>query len=139
MIQSLIDEPTVILHASCVIDDNFTMKKSSRKFELLPCGLEITVYGSFEIFDEIGDWFQGHDIYLQDPRSCHIEVKYCNPQRLSADDIHTCPPLSEVVPKRSFINLQDISLRPDPLDILSSHTELEETPQPLVIRATLQK
>ncbi|KAF8856920.1 hypothetical protein BDZ45DRAFT_715184 [Acephala macrosclerotiorum] len=139
MIQGLIDEPTVTLHVSCVIDDKPTAKKPSRKFELLPCVLEITVYGSLEIFEEIGTWFQGHEIYLQDPRSCHMEVKYYNPQRLSAHDLDTCPLLSKVVSNRSVLDLQDITQRPDPLDILSSHVDLEETPQPSVIRAALKR
>lgn len=139
MIQGLIDEPTVTLHVSCVIDDKPTAKKPSRKFELLPCVLDITVYGSLEIFEEIGTWFQGHEIYLQDPRSCHMEVKYCNPQRLSAHDLDTCPLLNKVVSNRSVYDLQDITQCPDPLDILSSHVDLEETPQPSVIRSALKR
>ncbi|KAH8648716.1 P-loop containing nucleoside triphosphate hydrolase protein [Tricladium varicosporioides] len=130
MIQGLIDEPTVTLHVSCVVDDKPTAKKPSHKFELLPCVLEITVYGSLEIFEEIGTWFQGYEIYLQDPRSCHMEVKCCNPQRLSAHDLDTCPLLSKAVATRSVLDLQDIVQRPDPLDILSSHIDLEESPQP---------
>ncbi|KAE8445744.1 hypothetical protein EG329_012923 [Mollisiaceae sp. DMI_Dod_QoI] len=139
MIQGLIDEPTVTLHVSCVTDDKSTAKKPSRKFELLPCVLEITVYGSVEIFEEIGIWFQGHEIYLQDPRSCHMEVKYYNPQRLSAHDLDTCPLLSEIVLHGSVLDLQSITQRPDPLDILSSHVDLEEAPQPSVIRTALKK
>lgn len=139
MIQGLIEEPTVTLHVSCVIDDKPSGKKLSGKFDLLCCILEITVYGSLDIFEEIGTWFQGHEIYLQDPRSCHMEVKYCNPHRLSAHDLDACPLLSKVVPDRSVLDLQDITRRPDPLDILSSHIDLEETPQPSVIRTAMKR
>jgi hypothetical protein len=139
MVQGLIDEPTVTLHVACKVDDKSTAKKPSRKFDLLPCVLEITVYGSLEIFEEIGDWFQGHGIYLQDPRSCHMEVRYCNPQRLSAYDLETCPLLHAVVSSGPVSELQDIAQRRDPLDILSGHLDLEETPQPSVIRTILKR
>ncbi|RFU25502.1 hypothetical protein B7463_g10832, partial [Scytalidium lignicola] len=109
MIQGLIDEPTLTLHISCVIGDKPAAMKPSRSFALLPCILEITVYGPLEIFEEIGAWFQGQEIYLQDPRSCHMEVKYCNPQRLSAHDLETCPLLSEFVSNRSVHQKQALT------------------------------
>lgn len=139
MIQGLIDEPTVTIYVSCLVDNKSKAKNPSRRFELLPCVLEITVYGPLEISDEIGDWFQGHGIYLQDPRSCHMEVKYCNPQRLSASDFDACPLLGDIVLDVSTLDLQDITNRRDPLDILSGHTDLAETPQPSMIRTILKR
>jgi len=71
---------------------------------------------------------------------CHLDVRYSNPQRLSSDDLDSCPLVSEVVSITSrIVHLQDVTERPDLLDILSSYVELEETPQPAVIRAVLKR
>ncbi|RDW71008.1 hypothetical protein BP6252_07571 [Coleophoma cylindrospora] len=139
MIQGLIDEPTLTLHITCMTNEKPAAKKHSRRFEPLSCVLEITVYGPLEIFEDIGTWFQGHEIYLQDPRSCHMDVRYCNPQRLSAHDLDSCSFLSEVVPKFSVLDLQDVTHRDDPLDILSSRDDLEEALQPSIIQVSLKR
>jgi hypothetical protein len=140
MIQGLLDEQALDLHISCTIDGEPTAKKLTRSSVLLPCLLDITVYGPLELFEEIGTWFQEYEVYLQDPRMCHLDVRYCNPQRLSSDDLDSCPLVSEVVGKASrLVQLRDIAEQPDLLDILSSHADLEETAQPTVIRTVLKR
>lgn len=140
MIQGLLDEQALDLHVSCTLDSESSARKSSRNSVQLPCTLDITVYGPLELFEEIGSWFQEYEVYLQDPRVCHLNVKYSNPQRLSSDDLDSCPLVSEVVSQTSrLVHLQDIMERPDLLDILSSYVELEETPQPAAIRAVLKR
>ncbi|RFU25005.1 hypothetical protein B7463_g11336, partial [Scytalidium lignicola] len=100
---------------------------------------QITVYGPLELFEEIGSWFQDYEVYLQDPRACHLDVRYCNPQKLSSDDLDSCQLLSQVI-SQIFMSahLQDITQRPSLLDILSSNVDLEETSQPRAIRTTLK-
>jgi hypothetical protein len=140
MIQGLLDEQVLDLHVSCTLDGEPTTRKSSRSSAQLLCVLDITVYGPLELFEEIGNWFQEYEVYLQDPRVCHLDVRYCNPQRLSSDDLDSCPLVSEVISQTSrLVHLQDITERPDLLDILSSHIELDETPQPAVIRTVLKR
>ena len=140
MIQGLLDEQTLDLHVSCTLDSEPAARKSSRSSVQLACVLDITVYGPLDLFEEIGTWFQEYEVYLQDPRVCHLDVRYSNPQRLSSDDLDSCPLLSEVVSQASrLVHLQDVMERPDLLDILSSHIELEETPQPAVIRTVLKR
>ena len=75
MIQGLLQEKTLTLSTSCSIDTVPTAGKKTRKVAQLSCILEITVYGPFELFDEIGSWFEEYEIYLQDPRDCHLNVK----------------------------------------------------------------
>jgi hypothetical protein len=68
------------------------------------------------------------------------DVKYCNPHRLSVEDIGSCVLVSTCVSQNlKLSNLQDIGYRPDFLDILSSHADLEETSQPKAVRTSLQR
>ena len=140
MIQGLLDEPTLMLFASCILDGELTTRKSSRSSVPWPCVLDITVYGPLDIFDEIGSWLQEYDVYLQDPQVCHLDVRYCNPHRMSSDDVDSCPLLSEIVSQISgLIHLDDITERPDLLEILSSRINLEESQQPTAVRTALKR
>ncbi len=140
MIQGLLEENSLQLFVTCAVDAEPTVRKSSRAISQLPCTLDITVYGPRDLLEEIGDWFQEYDVYLQDPLLCHLDVKYFNPHKLSADDIDSCPMVSDVVRQVSrSLQLQDVADRPDLLDVLSNGSELEETEQPAVIRPALKK
>ncbi|OTA67438.1 hypothetical protein K449DRAFT_365300 [Hypoxylon sp. EC38] len=140
MIQGLLDEPTLNLHVNCVLNLQPTKSKSFRTSKLLPCTLEVTVYGPLELYEEIGSWFQEYEIYLQDPRICHLDLRYCNPQRLSSDDLGSCPFVSEVIGLTSSLILsQHVAEQTDILDILDNSTDLAETPQPEALRATLKR
>lgn len=140
MVQGLLDDKTLALFTSCTITDPRMTKKGSKSSILLDSTLEITVYGPLELFEEIGSWFDEYGVYLQDPRECHLDVRYCNPQRLSSDDIASCPSVLEAVDKTSrSISLQDIPERPELLDVLSSHVDIPETPQPSVILGNLKR
>ncbi|KAK3940959.1 SNF2 family N-terminal domain-containing protein [Diplogelasinospora grovesii] len=141
MIQGLLDENSLHLFTTCSIEgEAIPSRKPGRVLPQLPCTLNITVYGPKDLFDEIGSWFQEYDIYLQDPLVCHLDVRYCNPQRLSADDIDRCPNVSEVIRKSSgLLQLRDLSERPDLLEVLSSSNDLEESSQPSAISTELKR
>lgn len=98
------------------------------------------MYGPVDLFEKIGIWFQEYGQYLQDPRTCHHDIQYWNPHRLSSDDFESCSLLSEVISQKvesSFF--QSITEGPDTLDILSNTLDLEEATQPLAIQTTLQR
>ncbi|KAI0883701.1 SNF2 family N-terminal domain-containing protein [Annulohypoxylon maeteangense] len=140
MIHGLLEEQTLELHVNCVLNTHSAKTKSFRKSKLLPCILEITVYGPLDLYDEIGSWFQEYEIYLQDPRICHLDVRYYNPHRLSSDNLESHTLVSEVINKNlALIPLQHVVEQTDMLDVLSNSADLEETPQPEAIRATLKK
>ncbi|KAI0840035.1 SNF2 family N-terminal domain-containing protein [Hypoxylon sp. FL0890] len=140
MIQGLLEEQTLDLRVNCTLNVQSTKSKSFRNSKLLPCTLEITVYGPLELYKDIGSWFQEYDIYLQDPRICHLDVRYCNPQRLSSDNLESCPLVSEVISMTSsLVPSQYVAGQTDMLDILSNNGDLEETPQPEAIKATLKR
>lgn len=136
MIQGLLDVPEVSLSVSCVPT---TTGKKARLNESTPCELEITICGDLELFDEVGRWLQDFEVYLQDPRLCHLDVKYCNPHRLSFVDIMSCPMVSAVVERVPGLLLQKISERPSLLDTISNAIDLEEAPQPSVIKSKLKR
>ncbi|QPC80249.1 hypothetical protein HYE68_011001 [Fusarium pseudograminearum] len=142
MIQELLDETYLELHASCIVDSFQTLnaQKQSRGPLTISCSLEISVYGPLNIFEELGTWFEHYQVYLQDPRECHREARYCNPHRLSTDDISACPLLSDVISQSSHsLQLELITQQSGLLDELCSHQNLEEAPQPSVIKRELKR
>lgn len=141
MIQGLMEESTLELQLSCSIDVTNAPSKSKKVFLQRPCSLTIIVYGPFELFKEIGGWFQEYNVYLQDPVNANkSDLKYCNPHRLSAEDMASCPMVSELVSQKPrLIGFEEIRDRPDFLDMLSSHAELPEAPQPTTIRTDLKR
>ncbi|KAI8721575.1 Helicase ATP-binding domain-containing protein [Fusarium sp. LHS14.1] len=122
MIQNLLEDETLDLYVSCTIPDSQGPTQQKTRSIPLQCTLEITVYGPSDIFDEIGEWFEEYQVYLQDPRECHINAKYYNPHRLLLMNF----PLS--IPQQK-----------DLLDDLDSQDDLEETAQPTVIKRILRK
>lgn len=138
MLQLLLEEQTMLIKVSCRPDDVSTSRKSAQSFLLLPCTLEVTVYGTQDLLDEdIGVWFQDYDVYLQDPQVFHFEARYCNPQKLESVDLNCCPMVSDVVSKKPGLVMLDIEARPGFLDALTNQIELEEAPQPRALRTDL--
>jgi SNF2 family DNA or RNA helicase len=139
MVQGLLDEKTLQLYTLCTVNTSSTTKRSELGAQTL-CSLEITVFGPWELCASIGLWFQDYDVYLQDPRTCFMDVKYCNPHKLASDDLEACLTLSEVTSRKfGFGYMQDISARPDLLDLLAGQNDLDEAPTPSIIQARLQK
>ncbi|KAI1742970.1 SNF2 family N-terminal domain-containing protein [Xylaria scruposa] len=140
MIHGLLQEDTLELFVSCYTNKKPSVLNQTSRFISLPCILEVTIYGPFELLEEIGDWFQEQDIYLQDPRSCHLDVRYCNPHKLSTGKLELCPLLSEITTKEARImEMQTISSGPSFLDALKSRDNLCEAHQPSAIRSALKK
>ncbi|KAF2108636.1 SNF2 family N-terminal domain-containing protein [Lophiotrema nucula] len=139
MLQGLLDDETIVIHACCTIARDSTAQEHC--FRQTLCVLELTIYGPFDLLDEIGDFFQAYDVYLQDPRDCHRDVKYCNPHRLFSSDWHSCLLLSDFLSTTTLglAHLEDVTERVDLLDIISSQDHLEEADQPRLIAAALHR
>ncbi|CAI6339364.1 unnamed protein product [Periconia digitata] len=126
MIAGLLSESTLDLYASCT-PEVAHMQRHQTGLTQIPCILDITVYGPMELFDEIGDWFQDYEVFLQDPRTCHRDVKYFNPHRLSSDKSQSGMLVSQVIAQAStLVNFQEIHERPDLLELISGQEDLEE-------------
>lgn len=141
MIQGLLEESSLDLEVSCSIVAPNSSACPGRSIAQVSCSLAITLYGHFVLFDDIGTWLEEYHIHLQDPITVgKQDVKYCNPHRLSVEDINSCVLVSTCVSQNSDLgNLQTIEDRTDFLDVLSSHAELEEASQPEAVRTSLQK
>ncbi|KAH7012301.1 SNF2 family N-terminal domain-containing protein [Microdochium trichocladiopsis] len=135
MIQSLLEEPDLSLHARCYPDE----QSGTRKSVIQQCTIDITVCGPFSQLDEVGTWFQDYEVYLQDPRHCHQNVRYCNPHRLSSSDLDSCPWLSDYVSDKTVLEFEEITDRRDVLDVFSTRKDLEEADQPAAILTALKK
>lgn len=138
LLNGLLDDETILLHASCTVAlDDIAQEKP---FQQLPCSLELTIYGPIDLFRDIGEWFQAYDVYIQDPRECHQNVKYCNPHRLCADDWQSCPLLADfLLSNHGSINLENLPERTDLLNIISGQDHLQETIEPTLLAATLHR
>lgn len=145
MIHGLMDESSLELEVSCSFNETDASLKPDKVYIQRLCSLAITVYGPFELFDEIGSWFQDYNIYLQDPviESIHTssqDAKYCNPHRLSVQDLVSCSLVSELALQNSKLaGFEELVDRPDFLDILSTHADLPETQQPTAVRTNLKR
>lgn len=113
---------------------------SNRRPGQVSCALTITLYGPVDMFEEIGEWAQDYDIYLQDPLAYHRDVRYYNPHKLASSDLGNCPMLSDFIAARSKpLQMQELPQLPDILQCISSHIDLKETPTPLAVRTDLKR
>ncbi|KAF2638471.1 hypothetical protein P280DRAFT_551575 [Massarina eburnea CBS 473.64] len=133
MIDGLLAEQSLLLHTSC-IPESTQNDRSFTAMAQVNCTLEITVYGPCDLFDEIGDWFQEYNIFLQDPRVCHLDVRYCNPQRLSSHTSKNTLTVSQAITQSSAqVHFQELDERPELLDLISGQEDLgEATPSPFL-------
>lgn len=144
LIEGILDETSLRLQVTCALNTEEKSLLKTRRFlpQIIPCSLSIIVYGPANLCNDLGDYFQDYDIYLQDPRSCDMDVRYCNPHRLSSVDLSRCPMTSELSLGDVVMDvsrLKEIPAQTDLLAILNSQGELEEAPQPHAISTTLER
>lgn len=144
LLQALLDETSLTVQVTCKFgDENVESRKMRRHLPCtVPCSLLIIIYGPASLCEELGEFFQDYDIYLQDPRGCDLDVRYCNPHRLSSMDLASCPMTSKLVLQGASLgafNLEEAPRQPDLLAILDSQEDLAEAPQPDAIQTTLER
>ncbi|KAK7908793.1 hypothetical protein PG985_016096 [Apiospora marii] len=135
------DEPLELFVTCTPSRAEQNVRSGFKRSAVMECTLNVVVYGPANICDDMGDYFARHDIYLQDPRTCHRDARYFNPHKLSSTDLGSCPLLSDVVffDPAALVQLSEVDQRPDLLSALSSNTDLEETPQPAGITSILKR
>jgi SWI/SNF-related matrix-associated actin-dependent regulator of chromatin subfamily A3 len=77
-----------------VLVEQTTARESGRRLQiskiLTVCvQLIIIVYGPIHLFEDVGEFFQDNDCYLQEPRGCDRNVRYRNPHCISGLDHDT--------------------------------------------------
>ncbi|EEU43830.1 uncharacterized protein NECHADRAFT_74036 [Fusarium vanettenii 77-13-4] len=145
IMEALLDVPSLKFQATCTVDDipsQSAMKTSRLGPVSVPCALSVIVYGPRDMCENVGDFFQDIDMYLQDPKRCDLDVKYCNPHRLSSLNIDECPMTSDLAASVMHLDtalFEDVSRETGLLDIFDSSQNLPETPQPQAILSCLKK
>lgn len=146
VVHALLDESSLRLQARCTVGGTQPLKAAARSARFgpvsLPCEVSIIIYGPQALMDNVGEFFQEVEMYLQDPNGCDWDVRYCNPHRLSSLNINDCPMTSELGrpgTELDQIMFQSIPGESDVLDVLDAHRDLPEAPQPALIRSFLQK
>jgi hypothetical protein len=138
LVKGLLDEPDLSISAT-YSPQTATKVKGLRRDTLVDCELELTILGDLDHFDWVGEWLQYFDSYLQDPRECHLDVKYCNPHKLSFIDVQSSPMVSEIIRTDPGLIFETVSERQNLLDDISDSIELEEAPQPQAIESSLKR
>ncbi|KAL8392520.1 hypothetical protein RB595_002638 [Gaeumannomyces hyphopodioides] len=94
IVQAILEAQPLELQTSCTINPSETLQsKSSHRAQfgdmVQKCTLSLIIYGPADMSHDVGVFFQEADVYLQDPKNCDRNIKYCNPHRLSSLD--HCP------------------------------------------------
>lgn len=142
MLEALLEEPLLDLEMTCHTEDSGSKarKTSNSTPSVVPCRILLVIYGPSRLFEEIGDFFQDYDTYLQDPLDCERDVKYYNPHRLSSGDMVSCPMTSALRDiADSAFKVEELPSQPDSLDLLDSQQDLPEADQPAPIQTPLKR
>ncbi|KAF5549124.1 global transactivator [Fusarium mexicanum] len=140
---ALVYQSELVLETNCSTLDSPCKPRPQVPGKRIPgysaeCTLDIIIYGPPGLFQDVGSFFEEYDLYLQDPVNCKRNVRYHNPHRLSVDpsDVkHTFELGNPSVPLATTIDISDNS---ELLDMIFSHQDLAEAPQPRSIRTSLQ-
>lgn len=142
---ALLDESDIKLGVIC-LKGPYSLSHGGRQKALkylrqaLFCTLSITIFGPLNMFEEIGSFFQEHEVYLQDPLQCDRHVRYCNPHRLSSKDLERCIWTSDLGKTTThLVELTSIVPTPELLDAITIAQDLPEADQPRAIRTVLAR
>lgn len=145
IVAALLEEPELILDITCR-ESSTILPKQPRSIQAngaisstSGCLINITIYGRSSLFEDLGSFFEDHDVHLQDPEDCTRIVPYHNPHKLPSGDGRVI--LTSDLMKRDAIStfIEDEQRGADLLDELTSQQDLAEAQQPPSIRAKLQR
>ncbi len=147
IIQALLVETDLTLQTSCTVNrpqpQGLQLAKPARLGPVsFRCEVSITLCGPAGRIDEVGEFFQSLDMYLQDPKNCIWDVKYCNPHRLSSLNLSDCPMTSELGCPSTEVDqahFQQIASESDILGVFDVQQDLPEAPQPELIVPLLKR
>ncbi|KAL7814678.1 SNF2 family N-terminal domain-containing protein [Trichoderma aethiopicum] len=135
---ALLDEQNLELEIICSLETGNVSKARSARPLSTPCRLNIVLYGDIRLLEQVGSFFEEHDLYLQDPLCCSRNVLYQNPHKLcdaSGPGIWTSD-LGREHAKSAIIGTTQP--RPELIDILNSQEDLVTAQQPGSIRSTMK-
>ncbi|OCL01572.1 hypothetical protein AOQ84DRAFT_401724 [Glonium stellatum] len=105
-------------------------KRTRDQLSQTTCSLSIIIYGSEDLFEDVGRFFQDWGLFLRDPRNCDRNVRYRNPHRLSARYSEECPMTLDTNDSLHTDQVDDLRSPEGLLEILNTEEELIEANQP---------
>jgi hypothetical protein len=143
MIQELMNEQDLRLQLICTTESGHQSTKRSRYGSVsVPCSLSLILYGPPDLGEDVGNFFQELELYLQDPKGCDLNAKYFNPHRLSSMKLGECPMTFSLHLPSTHLDqtvFQKICSDTDISDIFNAQQNLAEAPQPDVIQSQLKR
>jgi hypothetical protein len=134
ILQALLDDGAIhlqILLAPRLGSDS--TGRSDVKGNTLSSAVWVNVYGPADLSNDIGDFFQSCDLYLQDPVECDRNVPYINPHCMATEEE---PPMTFDLQLSSGQTSSKI-MEPDFLDTLVTPLRLPELDTPQGLRTEL--
>ncbi|KAK4441885.1 SNF2 family N-terminal domain-containing protein [Podospora aff. communis PSN243] len=143
MLEQLINDGDMILQFTCTPESGHQSTNRSRFAAMtVACTLSLILYGPPERCEEVGQFFQDSELYLQDPKGCDLNTRYCNPHRLSSLKLEECPMTFSLELPTIHVDqaiFRQLSSDADILDIFNAQENLPETQQPDVIYSQLKR
>ncbi|XTI84482.1 putative hydrolase [Cenococcum geophilum] len=142
IVQALREDHAIDLQVQCDLDGKTASASRKRGLDDLSrtiCSLSIIIYGSGELFEDIGRFFQDCGLFLQDPRGCDRNVRYRNPHRLSARISEDCAMTFDLDDSFLADQVENLQSPKDLLEILNTEEDLLEAKQPHGLRTTLSR
>lgn len=145
ILAGLLDEPEIILEISCRQDMSTAPKQAraqqvnSVTLSMKRCLVNIIIYGRSSLLDDVGSFFEEHDIHLQNPEGCQMIVPYNNPHKLPAPDETVILTSDLKGPHTNPIFIIEEQRGAELLDELESQHDLAESEQPPSIQTMLQR
>jgi len=125
MLEQLMNDGDLLLQFTCTPEGGYQKSTNRSQYAAMSvaCTLSLIVYGPPERCDEVGAFFQDSELYLQDPKGCNLNTKYCNPHRLSLLKLEECPMTFSLELPSIYLDeaiFQQISSSSDILDIFNA-------------------
>jgi hypothetical protein len=141
LLQALIDEPAISLQVRCtILSRAMTPTKNQARFRArTPCTIAIIMYGPNGLFDDIGQFFEDHDICLEDPIRCDRNVLYRNPHLMSCNNVSECLFTSEMDKRNLKAELLSLPAPKDLLEDFNNNEDLAEAEQPIGLKTKLER
>ncbi|GIJ89552.1 hypothetical protein Asppvi_008494 [Aspergillus pseudoviridinutans] len=105
----------------------YAMRSHAANVSKIFIRLMVIVYGPMHLFEDVGEFFQTNDCYLQEPRDCDRNVRYRNPHCIAGLDDDA--PLTFAL-ERGQVDCEQVSTPRDLLTGLETDELLPEAQDP---------
>jgi hypothetical protein len=136
ILQTLLDDPDIELQIQCRASTTHGPVRKSISTSS-SATLSVIIYGTFELFGDIGHLLELNDLFLQDPIGCDRVVEYRNPHRLSGLDLE--PVMTSVDPTIATTTIEYAPHGEGFLQGFENGTSLPEAEPPWQLHTSLLK